>query len=289
MKRKLIFLLSLMQITLLFAQNFSLDGSYPFIVDSGLDGIEIKNNQFIYKFYYYDNIPDKVINYSFIHIDGMPFLKFSEPFLVEVSPKYLYENKKDFKMDDKMLLLAGQKRKGNVFIIGTTDGFSEIYPTISPSLSGRTYRDVSSTLKEGKTIYCIENLSKPSVDTPWVEDAPGYGIGESFVIEEFWGRYYPYLLIMNGFISYKKPYLYKQNGRIREIKVTGLKSGNEKVVTVLDTPHPQTVDISFIKEPEDIKITIVSVYEGTKYEDTCISYLVTYDDEVIPFENMIGE
>ena len=284
MKRNILFCFLLLSINLfLFAQNFSLDGSYPFIVDSGLDGIEIKGNQFIYKFYYYDYLPDKAIDYSFIHIDGMPFLKFSEPFLVEVSPKYLYENEKDFKMDDKMLLLAGQ-RNGETFIIGTTTGFIEEYPSTEPAFiesTARGYKDASSTLVEGKTVYAIDNLCKTA--------AAGYGIGESFVIENSWNKYYPYLLIMNGYISYKKPYLYKQNGRIKEIKVTGLKSGNEQIVTVLDTPHPQTVDISFIKEAEDIKITIVSVYEGTKYEDTCINYLVTFQDEVIPYENSIGE
>ena len=94
---------------------------------------------------------------------------------------------------------------------------------------------------------------------------------------------------MNGYISYEKPYLYKQNNRIKKIKVTGLKSGKTKVLDVLDTPHPQTVDISFIKEPEDIRVEIADVYKGSKYDDTCLHYCITYDMEVIPYEDCITE
>ena len=94
---------------------------------------------------------------------------------------------------------------------------------------------------------------------------------------------------MNGYISYEKPYLYKQNGRVKKIKVTGVNSGKSKVLDVLDTPHPQTVDISFLNEPEDIRVEIADVYKGTKYDDTCIHYMITYIKEVIPYENSIGE
>ena len=64
MKKNILFYCVFLVINLsLFSQNFSLNGIYPFIVDSGLDGIEIKGNQFIYKFYYYDYLPDKAIDY----------------------------------------------------------------------------------------------------------------------------------------------------------------------------------------------------------------------------------
>ncbi|MBP5441918.1 MAG: hypothetical protein IKI40_04500 [Treponema sp.] len=89
---------------------------------------------------------------------------------------------------------------------------------------------------------------------------------------------------MNGFISYERPFLYKQNGRIKKIRVTGTRSGNEKVLDVLDTPHPQSVDISFITEPEDVRITIEEVYPGTKYDDTCIHFMINSLVEAVPYE-----
>ena len=94
-------------------------------------------------------------------------------------------------------------------------------------------------------------------------------------------------MIMNGYISYDKPYLYKQNGRVKKIKVTGVKSRKSKILDILDTPHPQTVDISFLVASEDVRIEIADIYKGSKYEDTCLHYCITYDDEVIPYENSI--
>ncbi len=66
-------------------------------------------------------------------------------------------------------------------------------------------------------------------------------------------------------------------------------SGKSKILDVLDTPHPQTVDISFLAEPEDIRVEIADVYKGTKYDDTCLHYCITFDEEVVPYENSIGE
>ena len=98
---------------------------------------------------------------------------------------------------------------------------------------------------------------------------------------------YDYLLILNGYFSVEKPYLYKQNSRVKQIKVTGLKSGNEKILDVLDTPHPQTVDISFLYVQEPFRVTIMDVYKGTKYDDTCINCIEPFSVEVIPYEDSI--
>ncbi len=102
-------------------------------------------------------------------------------------------------------------------------------------------------------------------------------------------RKFNFLLIMNGYYSMEKPYLYKQNNRVKQIKVTGLKSGNEKILDVLDTPHPQTVNISFLETQEPFRVTIMDVYKGTKYEDTCINCMEPYSYAVIPYEDSIGE
>ena len=203
-----------------------------------------------------------------------------------------YNRKANFDMDNTnnnvMKDLNFDEIEKNI-MIGTTKGVSEPcsgYHRISEIQ--KIYKDCTSFLTEGNRKYTVDNLDNYSESTPWVEGAPGYGIGESFVIENTWHEKLSYLLIMNGYISYDKPYLYKQNGRIKQIKVTGVESGKEKILNVLDTPHPQTVDISFITEPEDIKITIFDVYKGTKYEDTCINYMITWREEIIPYEDSIG-
>lgn len=273
------------------AQNFSLDGKYRFDVYSGLARIDLEKDNFIYVFND-DNLPNTSVKYKITHVNGMSFIKLPEAFPKEVTEFYIYEKKTDVITDDKILLLAGKlNKKDSPEIILATAGFKNNYSLTTPSFHAemRKYKDCSSFLTEKNKEYSISNLNNLAVDTPWVEGAPGYGIGEGFTIENSWGKLYTTLLIMNGYISYEKPYLYKQNGRIKKIKVKGLKSGKEKILDVLDTPHPQTVDISFITEPEDIRVTIEDVYPGTKYEDTCIHYMITYFDEVIPYEDSIAE
>ena len=223
----------------------------------------------------------------------MSFIKLPEAFPKEVTEFYIYEKKTDVITDDKIFFLAGKlKDEISPEIILATAGFKNDYPLTNPVFYDqkiRKYKDCSSFLTEKNKEYPVSNLDNLAVDTPWVEGVPGYGIGEGFTIENSWGKLYTTLLIMNGYISYEKPYLYKQNGRIKKIKVKGLKSGKEKILDVLDTPHPQTVDISFITEPEDIRVTIEDVYPGTKYEDTCIHYMIMYFDEIIPYEDSIDD
>lgn len=291
MKKKIFLLFFLVLDFCLIAQNFHLNGKYRFDVYSGLARIDINQDNLIYIFQN-EGIADLSVKYSIIHIDGMTFIKLAEKFPKEVTELYIYENQKNIITDDKILILVGKfNNRETPLLIATTKGFGKEYSCIETVISQQTrvYKAVSSFLIEKNKSYPVENLSKLAADTPWVEAAPGYGIGESFVIENSWGKVYTTLLIMNGYISYEKPYLYKQNGRIKQIKVTGVKSRKSKILDVLDTPHPQTVDISFITEAEDIKVEIADVYEGTKYEDTCIHYMITYNNEVIPYENKIGE
>ncbi len=289
MKRRIIILVLLLLTTWIPAQNFSLDGKYNFFVYSGLARIDLEKDNLIYIFY--DKIPKVSVKYKIIHIDGMSFIKLPEVFPKEVTEFYIYENETEVMTDDKLLLLAGKTKTWMTpEIILATAGFKNNYILTDTVFSEqvRIYKDCSSFLIEKNKSYPVSNLDNLAVDTPWVENAPGYGIGEGFTIENTWGKIYTSLLIMNGYISYEKPYLYKHNGRVKKIKVRGLKSGKERILDVLDTPHPQTVDISFITEPEDIRVTIEDAYPGTKYEDTCIHYMITYFDEVIPYEDSIN-
>ena len=138
--------------------------------------------------------------------------------------------------------------------------------------------------KEGKREYGIENLCYMRQDTPWVEGVDGWGIGESFVIQTQRNNDDKYILLMNGYISASNPKLYDENGRIKKIMVEGVTSGKKKEFTVKDTPHPQTIDISFLPKQEDVKVTILDVYKGTKYQDTAIHFMILWRTEVIPYE-----
>lgn len=277
-----------------------MNGSYDPDLYSTIHYFSINDNEINYK-YESDTIKEeRTAGYKLIHKDGLLFLQMTEKFPYSIASYY-----EDAATSDLLLVLAGNQKekldktiysRGRVLFFAESKGFEQYGCFITPYLKfngeiGRRYSDCTSFLKEGKIEYKVENLCNCKPGTPWVEGVSGDGIGEGFIITfpsvNTSENLYPYLLIMNGYISYDKPYLYKQNNRIKKIKVTGVTSGKSKILDVLDTPHPQTVDISFITEPEDVRVEIAEVYKGTKYDDTCINFCVTYPFEVIPYENSV--
>lgn len=286
-------LICLIVINFLYGQNFSLDDKYPLQEDSLLSLITIDGQQIIIK---YENPPiekkDEVLLYSIKYYYNMPFIELSENMPAEVANWEDFKEIKNIKTSNKIMFLSFKGKHKYMFAF--TEGYRQDKSPLTFTRYdewGSTYKDCSSYLVEKNYTYSVDNLKKLVVDTPWVEGVEGDGIGEGFTIvgNNFNRPLGPYLFLINGYISYKKPYLYKQNNRIKKIKVTGLKSGKSKILEVLDTPHPQTVDISFITEPEDIRVEIEEVFKGTKYDDTCLHYCISFNEPVIPYENSIGE
>ncbi|MBR3813809.1 MAG: hypothetical protein IKK38_08025 [Spirochaetaceae bacterium] len=141
----------------------------------------------------------------------------------------------------------------------------------------------SSYLKEGKTSYEAENTAKiynmmakreialwNSQIRPWVEGKKGDGIGESFEFDTTYpkGGLPLDIRILNGYVDPLKPHLFKENNRIKKALLetdTGIKKEFE---------FRDEVEFTQIILPSDvkhIKLTILEVYKGTKYQDTCIT------------------
>lgn len=291
MKKLLILMLLLVSYNL-FAQNFSFDGEYYPDLYSTIDYLVLNGNSISYQYETYeqnDKEEEITVSYKKIYKEGLLFLQ-----MAKVFPRSILKYHNEAPKSKCLLVLAGIEYGENVLLFAETADFNYPCPFVSPSTKYMDslwceYEDCSSCLKEGAREYKVEDLCDCKMATPWVEGVPGSGIGEGFTIKSSkYSQSVPhYLLIMNGYISYDKPYLYKQNNRIKKIKVTGVKSGKSKILDVLDTPHPQTVDISFITDLEDIRVEIADVYRGTKYDDTCINLCVTYYDKVIPYENTV--
>lgn len=129
----------------------------------------------------------------------------------------------------------------------------------------------SSSLKEGKIEYSVENLKSLKLKHPWVEGAKGDGIGEYI---QFNKKDASGLFMLNGFISLNRSDLYEKNNRIEKIAISGMTSKTKKEVLLLDTAKPQYIDLSDFSNNEEIKLEIQSVYKGTKYDDTCIAGII---------------
>ena len=126
----------------------------------------------------------------------------------------------------------------------------------------------SSELIEGKTVYGAGNLANLALSSPWVEASKGYGIGDYIIFEPNCSHLY----FLNGYVSFEKPYLYTANSRVKKIKLSFLDAPDQQpmIVEIKDTPNPQKISFGF-RSKGKIKMEILEVYPGEKYQDTCIN------------------
>jgi hypothetical protein len=129
----------------------------------------------------------------------------------------------------------------------------------------------SSYLREGDTLYIAENIGRNEViGCPWVEGINGNGISEYLLLKRIDAKA---MFISIGFVSYDKPYLYKQNSRPKKIMLTAESIFSVKI-DLDDTPNFQTIIFPERLKGEILKLEILDVYPGTKYEDTCINAIL---------------
>lgn len=130
--------------------------------------------------------------------------------------------------------------------------------------------NVSSTLTpQGKNSYEAVNLSDDNPQTAWVEGKKDdYGINETLELIGGGIR----ITIYNG---YQRDYnSFYNNSRVKTFKVY---FDNEPIglVELFDSPGAQLIDLEKLDpnniSPEIIKLEIIEVYEGKKWDDTAIS------------------
>lgn len=131
----------------------------------------------------------------------------------------------------------------------------------------------SSFLREGSISYLPQNIETPPIGFPWVEGVAGYGIGEWIDINI--SPYEPSvtLAIMNGYVSYQKPYLYEQNSRIKKMEISG--NNNTMLVELPDSPALYEIKVDS-KFGARLRLTIKDIYPGTKWKDTCLESIKVY-------------
>lgn len=144
-------------------------------------------------------------------------------------------------------------------------------------LNGQSIKSSSNFVEKGKE-YSPDKLFSLILNNPWVENSSDYGIGEylEFDLAGFSGERYlkaTGFYIINGFVSISNQSLYEKNTRIKTIKIVDLKTKEEWIQELEDTPNPQFIDCKG-HEGNSIRIIIQDVYPGTLWKDTCISGIV---------------
>ncbi|QQO08755.1 NADase-type glycan-binding domain-containing protein [Breznakiella homolactica] len=87
------------------------------------------------------------------------------------------------------------------------------------------------------------------------------------------------ILFLNGFVDFKRPHLYQNNRRVRELAIAD-KHGNFSITKFVDD-RIQFQEIQFPQMTDGIKIRVQSYFEGNKYTDICISSITpVFSDEM---------
>jgi hypothetical protein len=144
--------------------------------------------------------------------------------------------------------------------IGITDGLSIISysSALEESLNGE------------KIIY--NNFPGKHVitqDSFWVEGQSGSGIGESISVNPGYSE--AGFIFLNGFVAPWNKELYYENSRVKKIKMEY--NGIEEIFDLKDSPNPQV--FRFKRAPAtQIRITLLDIFPGAKYQDTAISNIL---------------
>ena len=172
-------------------------------------------------------------------------------------------------IDNKILMLKSEnlsviykKEESKPYIIGLAD---------DSCIVQLDQIEASSFLKEGCIEYKPENLKTLKLKHPWVEGVKGNGEDEYIQLNK---KNATGMYLLNGYISLERSDLYEKNNRIEKIMLTGLSSKTEKEILLLDTAKPQYIDLKGFEDNEEIRLTIKSVYKGSKYDDTCFSGII---------------
>lgn len=127
-----------------------------------------------------------------------------------------------------------------------------------------------------KDYYNVMKIDDGNEDTVWVEGVKGPGIGEWIKMWHInWTREKKYCVvnavwIKNGYMKNKE--LYYANNRVKKLRIE-FSEGEQKVVELKDgVLDYQKIKLGEIKT-KWIKVVIIDVYKGSKYDDTCISEL----------------
>lgn len=137
--------------------------------------------------------------------------------------------------------------------------------SFTESINFPTVKSASSELKEKTKVYASNNIANLDLDSPWCEGVPGNGIGEKIELSVNAEKMY----FISGYISANKQYLFEANSRPKKITVIFKEKKESKSYNLEDTPNPQIIDFGQ-NYSGSITIRIDEVYEGNKYQDTCI-------------------
>ena len=127
----------------------------------------------------------------------------------------------------------------------------------------------SSELAESNITHHPQNVVDGDKSTAWVEGSSGDGVGEWIKLESNTEQTVSGFSIINGYT--KSNYLYYANNRVAKVLVEYSDGTNFTFNLEDKNLDEQGTTFENIKKTKYIKFTILGVYKGSKYNDTCLS------------------
>ena len=126
--------------------------------------------------------------------------------------------------------------------------------------------------------FCDIDTTHFLLRNPWVpgKEKDAAGIGESLTIE--FAEPKDNIVVLNGYVDLEKRYLYKANNRVKTAVVTSLDEGNPFEFEYRFEDFVHFAEIDFPAKVSKVRFTIKDVYNGEKWNDTCITAVITRRD-----------
>ena len=122
--------------------------------------------------------------------------------------------------------------------------------------------------------YGPDVLSKQ--EGAWCEGVPGYGNGEWIEIRFRPDRFFQSIYLVNGYAKSAETFL--NNSRVKQFKIN-TSDGLVTIANLQDHSREQIIRLPRKVKASSIRLTIIDVYRGAKYADTCLSKLVVDIEE----------
>jgi hypothetical protein len=118
--------------------------------------------------------------------------------------------------------------------------------------------------------YAPDNLLDNDLTTAWAEGVDGPGIGQSIELTFPKPRTLVSLTLVNGCAASKA--IFAANNRLQRVKLS-TPAGWSKELDVTDSMQRQVLKIAPPQKTSSVKVEILQVRKGKKFDDTCVTEL----------------
>lgn len=134
----------------------------------------------------------------------------------------------------------------------------------------------SSVLENNQAKYGAKNIIDNNTQTAWAEGVKGHGVGEWIQVERDGVADINRIYIGNGY--HKSQETYDNNSSLKKFRLDF--SNGQYIYYEVEENKAESnfIEINFDGpiSTDFIKLTILDVYKGGKYEDTCVTYIEVY-------------